>query len=130
MTAGNIDYVGRLMNECYLIEKGVRSAYTEVLTMVERDESDKEYNSKYLDEIKDVVNRNGLLYLIEEWERDPNDYYKDRKYYNMWVVKYPHQLVLVKKLPYIKSRYLREYLKGKILGYSDESMEEYLSRNP
>lgn len=127
MTAG-IDYIDRIMNECYLIDKGVRSAYTECIVLIERNESDKEDNANYLKEVVDTVKRNNLICYLTEYERDPDDY-PDKRYFNLWVVKYPHQLKLVKKLPYIKNDYIREYLKGKILGYSDSSMEEFLSRN-
>ena len=48
--------------------------------------------------------------------------------YIFWIYRYHHQLALIK---YIENKgenkdYLSEWITGKLLGYSDESIEDYL----
>ena len=120
-------YISEMMNECYLISKGVRSAYMTSLTLTEYNEADIEVNEQIIQELTDAANSNGLIFSIAEYPREKDDM-PDRRYYNIWVLKYPHQLKIVDNL-YKLDKYMREYVIGKLLGYSDASMEEFMSKN-
>ena len=120
-------YISEMMNECYLISKGVRSAYMTSLVLTEYDEADIEANEQFIQELKDTANSNGLIFSIAEYPREKDDM-PDRRYYRIWVLKYPHQLKIVDNL-YKLDRCMRKYVMGKLLGYSDESMEEFMSKN-
>ena len=128
MTLNNPDdYLGRIMNECYLINKGVRSAFTDCLILTEFDEEDKESNKQFIKDLATNVNLEDLIFYINEYPRREDDI-PEYRYYDLWIFKYPHQLKIRDNL-YKLDEYMREYVIGKLLGYSDQSMEEFLSKN-
>ena len=111
--------ISEVENECYLIDKGVRSCALVPVSGFYQNEMD------ILSKLEEVVLNHKLhSYTIKQKFLDC-----DLEVYIFWIYKYHHQLALIK---YVESKsdnkdILSEWIIGKLLGYSDESMEDYLT---
>lgn len=110
--------ISEVENECYLIDKGVRSCA--LLSVSGYYQNDLDIISK-MEEI--VLNHKLHSYKFKQKFLDC-----DLEVYTFWIYKYHHQLALIKYLSKIEGRdFLSEWIIGKLLGYSDESIEDYLA---
>ena len=136
-----IDKIDNIMDNIYLIQKGVRSCYTETISgpdeMVIRQwvkqnrETQKEIVYGVYDQvnsIESIVKKEGLYfyaYTLTAQEEDPDS---DWKTVAIWIYKYPHQGRVIKMLNN-EHTFLEEWIIGKLLGYSDQAMEEFFNIN-
>lgn len=121
-------------DNCYLITKGVRSAYTDTITgpledyEIGTDDNRKmvySCNSK-LREIKKLVESYNLYFYAYKPEINPIE---DVEGVVIWIYKYKHQLNIIKNIIGLDDdSWLKAWIIGKLLGYSDESMEDFLSK--
>jgi len=63
-----------------------------------------------------------------EFPRDEDDA-PDAHYFDFWIYSYHHQLPVINALKSAPKSFFSEWAMGKLLGYSDASMEEYLSHH-
>lgn len=105
----NFDYI---TNEFYLMDKGVRNA-----CLIDFN------NSQESDFIKDLCNEYGYHPIL--WGGD------EHASGSILVCKYIYQIELAREMSnkLEKHSFLYEYILGKLLGYTDESMEQYLTQN-
>ena len=76
-----------------------------------------------------AINHKLHIYFYQREVLNKNKYGSEVEHYDVWIYKFHHQLAIIK---YIESKqglndYLVEWIKGKLLGYSDKSIEDYLS---
>lgn len=110
--------ISEVENECYLIDKGVRSCALLSISGFYQNQID--IISK-MEEI--VLNHKLHSYTFKQRFLDC-----DLEVYTFWIYKYHHQLALIKYLENKSNKDLcSEWITGKLLGYSDESIEEYLA---
>ena len=110
----------KVENESYLIDKGVRSCALTTVSGYYQKETD------VLTKLEEIVMNHKLHYYIYKKKFPDNDL----GVYVFWIYKYHHQLALIK---YIESKkgdkdIITEWITGKLLGYSDESIEDYLNQ--
>lgn len=123
----NLDsYRSKVGNECYLIKKGVRSCALVTITFDINDNPDD------IDEALYRLDQDALQFDCRTyWKKMELDeeYGDDRPSYSFWIYRYDHQLPLIKVILNSPAKtYITEWMTGKLLGYSDADMEEYLSR--
>lgn len=111
--------ISEVENECYLIDKGVRSCALVSVSGFYQNEMD------ILSKLEEVV----LVHKLHSYTIKQKFLDCDLEVYTFWIYKYHHQLALIK---YVESKsdnkdILSEWITGKLLGYSDESMENYLT---
>lgn len=107
-------------NELYLIDRGVRSVCTDFLHY---DKNDRDAVELIYELEQMTVRRN--LYFATFDAVDKED---GKTNLVVYAYKYMHQLPLIKYVENGEKGYIREWILGKLLGYSDESMDEYLCR--
>lgn len=116
----------------YLIKKGVRGAYTTSITAprepIEFAEDRVDSLTEILSELEGIVKEEGLhlySYLLPH-----NDMYDldDEDTAVVWIYRFPHQGEILRSLKGDHS-YLEEWIIGKLLGYDDYAMEEFLKKN-
>lgn len=119
----------KAMNECYLISKGVRSCMQMDVIGIK----DVNENCPCITDILLSLEQVGLHYdLNSVWfkYKDQSDVKEGFESYSFWVYRYPHQLPIIRAVEEVDERNLLvDWITGKLLGYSDASMEEYLTRN-
>ena len=105
-----------ILNELYLLDKGVRDCFCE--TVMEPEDID------FI--IGQAVQHNYYVYT-REFDDDCCD---EKKFYIVYVCKHNYQKIMLHKM-YTDSnmdKFTREYIEGTLLGYSAQSMEEYLMK--
>lgn len=113
--------VDTLVNDnCYLVKKGVRSVYCDI---IEVDVLDEKRAYKLLDEITDVAKEYGLICLYRIL--DKKDVYVTMEF---WIFKHPYLKRIIESIPPKNRTYEQEWMMGKLLGYDDESMAEHMSK--
>lgn len=129
----NFSEIEEIMDNVYLIERGVRSCYT---SSISGPIDDYEYAdgkvvlSVYnkLKQIEEYIKSHNLYFYSYKYKKEDDDF-GDHESFCIWVYKYPHQGKILKMLPG-QHGYLEEWITGKLLNYSDECMEEFLSDHP
>lgn len=121
----------QIVNECYLIKKGVRSCFLEVVsgpkeTIEYEDEIVELSIAEKLFKLEQVVVNEGLMCRWYKREKDQYDD-PDEEYYSFWICRYTHQLAVINAVEASRPwNFLTQWIVGKLLGYSDQSMEEFL----
>ena len=113
-----------LLNELYLMEKGIRDCFQILVS------GDDESISKDIEYIIMRATEYRFMYYVVELEADDNDP-PDTKYVLVYVFKYNYQKILLNMI-YNKFKahsFEYEYCLGTLLGYSGESMEEFLMKD-
>lgn len=117
----------QLADNWYLISRGLRSAYLgHIEGSIEPIFDDDISLSDKLKMLEEEAASWGLNFYA--YEKIADNLLPGEKLYIFWVYKFKHQEILIKMLPHDGS-ILEEYIIGKLLGYSDESMEEFLDKN-
>ena len=120
-----------LFNECYLISKGVRSCMQMTVVGLKEANDDCPGVADMLFDLEQV----GLHYNLRSlWfkYKDQSDVQDGFEAYSFWVYRYSHQLPIIKAVEEADSKgksILLEWIIGKLLGYSDDAMEQYLVLN-
>lgn len=110
--------ISEVENECYLIDKGIRSCA--LLTVSEYYQNEMDIISK----LEDIVFNHKLHSCLYKQKFEDCDL----EVYTFWIYKYHHQLALIRYVSEIEEKtILSEWITGKLLGYSDESMESFLT---
>lgn len=126
----NVKDFEELADNIYLIKKGVRSCFMESITGAKEDIVNQERKElsvfHQLQKIKVYIEENGLCFYAYQLAKDKDDA-DDRLSFIYWAYKYPHQGVILRSLQG-KHSYIEEWIIGKLLGYSDEAMEEFLQK--
>lgn len=118
-----------LVNECYLISKGVRSCAQMTVVGVKDINEECPCITDMLFNLEQVALRYNLQSMWFKY-KDQSDIEDGFEAYSFWVYRYPHQLVVIRTIEEMaKHSFLVEWMTGKLLGYSDASMEKYLSCN-
>lgn len=112
-----------IVNECYLINKGIRSCASLTIGV----HGSKDDSAVFLYQLEQIVLSHGLHSVAFELPRGEDDS-PDDWFFDFWVYSYPHQLPVINAIQNVPRSFLREWAIGKLLGYSDQSMEDYLSR--
>lgn len=116
-------------NECCLISKGVRSCMQmEVVGVKEINETCPCITDTLFALEQTVLNYN----LNSIWFKyhDQSDVEDGFEAYSFWVYRYPHQLPIIRAVEETdEHNLLVDWVTGKLLGYSDLAMEEYLAKN-
>ena len=112
------------LNEIYLINKGVRSCASDTVRICEDDSSEEVLNNLEQMTIRD--NLHFIAFKMKPCSDDPPEV----EYWMIYACKYAHQIPIIKFLEaYQGPKYIYDYIMGKLLGYSDAAMEEFLSKN-
>ena len=106
-------------NEIYLLDKGVRSCFSDILF------GDKNYIKNSMAFIKTMTDEKGYKVVYnelptEEWE-------VGKECYEYYVCKYDHQIKVIERMNNMTDRFMIEFCKGYLLGYSPNNMEKYLT---
>ena len=116
----------------YLLKKGVRGAYMTTITAprdpIEFAEERVDSLSEILSELEEYVVEEGLYfhsYLLDHNEKFDLD---DEDTAVVWIYRFPHQGEIIRSLKGDHS-YVEEWIVGKLLGYDDYAMEEFLKKN-
>jgi len=96
---------GQIEAYCYMVEKGKPAAILPV-------------QSRYLKEATELVDTYGLNSYAED---------SSENWYELWVYKYPHTLEIIKSLQQVSSDILKHWILGKLFGYSEEAIREFLT---
>ena len=123
-----------ISDNCYLITKGVRSCYlgsvsgpTEHYVYGQSDDIHIVYSlDEKLAEIEKMAKSYDLYFVA--YKKKLENFDDDHEHAEIWIYKYPHQLHIIRMFTEKESYYLREWAIGKLLGYSDEAMEEFLTK--
>lgn len=123
-----------VLDNVYLIKKGVRSCYMEIISGPEQNYESGIYDNptiilsvfKKLKAIEKYVKEEGLYFYSYKLKDFEEDIELGNKSYCFWIYKYPHQGILLEHIPR-EHGFVEEWIIGKLLGYSDESMEKFLS---
>lgn len=129
------DKLEEVMDNCYLINKGVRSCYMTTVTGPDEDYESGVYENPYIvisvskkvKAIEDYAKKEGLYFYSYKLKDLEEDIALDQYTYCCWIYKYPHQGIILKSLPG-EHGFIEEWIVGKLLGYSDAAMEEFLSQ--
>ena len=123
------EYIDReFMDNLYLISKGIRSCYFGAM-FLKPNEKYKYYDIAVFDSFSDIIKifedttKEFDLYLYVKYIEKNED-----KFCDYWIYKYKHQKNILDMIYKEKNNYLKQWMMGKLLGYSDESMEEFLNK--
>lgn len=98
--------IGELEAYCYMIHRGGKPAASVAI------------QDRYLETAASIVESHGLKYHVEElspgWK-------------TFWVYQYPHILDVIKALPQAPETVFDHWALGKLFGYSEESIQNFLS---
>lgn len=108
-------------NEIYLLDKGVRSCFSDILF------GDEKHIKESMDFIKEMTDEKGYKIVYnelptEEWE-------VEKECYEYYVCKYDHQIKVIERMNNMTDRFMIEFIKGYLLGYSPDNMEKYLIKD-
>lgn len=121
--------MNEIIDNIYLIQKGVRSTYmTSITAPKERtvlNNSSILSLSDKLDKIEEYVKKEGLYLYAYSLSRDEYDLDEEESAC-IWIYKYSHQGEIIRSLTGSHS-FVEEWITGKLLGYSDEAMENFLA---
>lgn len=107
-------------NDLYLLDRGVRSVCKEFL----RYEKNNENTISLIHELQQMtITRNLYFKTFDTVSKEDG-----KINLAIYAYKYIHQLPLIKYVESGEKGMIREWILGKLLGYSDESMDEYLCR--
>ena len=126
-------YVSRMKSyfreNCYLISRGVRSCYTEIV--IGPEDSENAFGFTIADLIGDLeqIALHYDLHMVWFRFKDESQLLDGMNGYDVWVYRYHHQRPVIEALTNAPKSYLTEWVMGKLLGYSDESMEEFLTQH-
>ena len=95
----------KIYNYCYQIKTG-----KPVASVVIQD--------RYINEAKQIINKNGLKYFIEFLSDD---------WFTLWIFKRDIMLEIIKALPDKPISIFDHWILVKAFGYSDEAIEEFLT---
>ena len=115
--------LAEILNDLYLIYHGVRDCCTHTIP------DDILEDEEFMDMIKKETEFYKVKYIITDFT-DENDL----KYKTIFFYKYDHQKVLylitenIPKNGNPVNGYISQFIIGKLLGYSNQDMEEYLSK--
>ena len=115
--------INNVLNEIYLIEKGVRDC-----ALVELGTPEIGEYHELLYKVEQVVIQNDLNVKFKEFKTDePCD--ADKTYVEAYIYKYNHQRIIIDLLDTLPTHeFLYEYILGNLLGYSGEAMEKYIMK--
>lgn len=111
--------VDQYLNEEYLIKKGVRSCAMFAIGIPKNDDI-----YFYLSELETMIARDGLQCSRYMDNVNTSD---DTIVYILYVFKYSHQKLIIEYIERKLTGYIYQWALGKLLGYSDEEMERFLS---
>ena len=118
--------LNELAEHLYLMDKGVRNCF--MMLLHGKDYYYDPYNDyNYLEDFVTSIVSRGFKYKFIEFDSD------GEPFMDLFVYRYDHQFEMYKVSEILKrnnSRKVRragQYIMGKLLGYSDRNMEEYLN---
>lgn len=116
-----------LMDNIYLINKGIRTCYFGALHTTEGEYFYLyDFGTFMFEDILEIFKEEVTefdLYMFTNKSIENEDIF-----YHYWIYKYPHQKIILEKIYNEEGdNYLRQWMIGKLLGYSDQSMEDFLS---
>lgn len=101
------DYlIGRLGVYCYMVKKGKPAAMLPIKT-------------KYLESVKELIRERQLEFHVENLTKD---------WYKLWIYKHSHILEVIKALQQEPETTFDHWVLGKLFGYSEESIGDYISK--
>ena len=95
---------GQIYTYCELVIRGKPAAIISI-------------QDRYAKETIDIVKSNKLYYLIEELSAG---------WKTLWIYKYKYMEEIIKKMPEKPKTIYDHWVLGKIFGYSDEAIKEFL----
>ena len=114
-------YVNRVLDEIYLIKKGVRDCALVDLGLSTDKWAIIQYN------VEQAVIQNDLNIIFKSFETDDPD--GINTYYEAYIYKYNHQRLIIDLLDTLPTHeLLYEYILGNLLGYSGAAMEEHIMK--
>lgn len=127
------DQLKEISDNCYLIEKGVRSCYLGVVTGPSESydygtSDDKHYVYSLDEKLKEIEKMVKSYDLHFAYYKKKTEEWEDHERADIWIYKYPHQGHIIKMIANDESYYSKEWIVGKLLGYGDEAMEEFLTK--
>ena len=113
--------VDQLNDDIYLIDKGVRNCALHTASSYKLDDVIKflEFACK-----SNVSGKFICKFALFEEVNDEID--EEDKDYKLFLYRYPHQVAIFERCLQMKDPLLYEWTLGKLLGYSDESIEGFL----
>jgi len=97
-----------LMTYCYLVERGKPAASIAV-------------HKRDLEQAERIVSQEGLNYYTE---------YLADEWVTFWVYQHPHILKVIKTIPQAPKSEYDHWVLGKLFGYDDSSIAQFLSNQP
>ena len=121
--------VNEFNNEMYLIKKGVRSCFLTTITgpvkaVIENKEIIDFSIEETIFKLTQLVIGENLSYVYYPTKLDDGN--KDFATYTFWIARYSHQTLIINEIKDKPSNIVTEWIKGKLLGYSDGAMETFL----
>lgn len=116
-----------LHEQMYLLNKGVRECFSFfLLDLSKKSAKGKTYTNDILCEIMSTVKANGLKCLIY---RSPSNEEENTFDYMVYVFRHPSTALLIREIERDEKmpNLIKEYVKGKLYGYSDEEMDSFLT---
>ena len=113
--------VNRVLDEIYLIKKGVRDCALVDLGLKNANWEEVQYA------VEQAVIQNDLNIIFKSFETDDPD--GINTYYEAYIYRYNHQRLIIDLLDTLPTHeLLYEYTLGNLLGYSGAAMEEYIMK--
>ena len=117
-------YEMKIRNDIYLIQKGVRSCCYHVFSY---NEYDPITANMQLKDFQRIIKEASLYFFIKFDGKIQEREMIEEEYYKIYIYKYSHQYNIIQNIENGKyDFYTREYIIGKLLGYDDQSMEDFL----
>jgi len=119
--------LNELAEQLYLMDKEVRNCCT-ILLRPKEFYYDTENDCNYLEDFVYSILSRGFKYKFIKFETDD-----DNEFMELFVYKYDHQFEMYKATEIFKASNstnmcrIGQYILGKLLGYSDRNMEEFLN---
>lgn len=115
------DKINSVLNEIYLVEKGVRSMFEFGFTCPKESVSTELYKVEQF-----ALHNNMLSYAFDTGS---DDEITGDAFITCYFYKYHHQLVILKYLKECKNNLVRKWIEGKLLGYSEEAIKDFLEQH-
>jgi len=114
----------RFEDQIYLLNKGVRSCFSDILC------GDKKHIEESVKFMREVAHKNGYKIIFNILPNALEDFEvkEGKKCYEYYVCKYDHQIKVINRMNNIKDKFMIEFIKGNLLGYSPDNMEKYLMK--